>query len=462
MKATFWGATRQVTGSMHMLDLQDDFRILIDCGLDYENSGGEIEGNREFPFDPRSIDALILTHAHIDHSGNIPNLVRQGFKGPIYCTEPTGALTDILLRDSLKIQSKGSKKKKKHKNKNKETIPLYNRFDIDKTLNQMEFIGFGDSHNISESCTITFQTSGHILGAVSVLFENTIDNKKVRVAFTGDLGNYNSKLVPDPLHFSDLDYLISESTYGGKFHAAERGAEDEILFQIESAIQEEGDRLIIPAFSVGRTQAILFTLNQLYEDGRLDPINVYTDSPLALYSTEIYDEYRDYLNEESIEFSRSGNELFDFPWLTVVDDKNSKDLLKHERKSHIIVSAAGMVEGGRIKQHVRNNIRDPRATILIAGYCSEGTLGDRLLKGGKTIYIHKKEHEVIAKIRRTDAFSAHPDHNGLLHYFSKSISKSTKKLFLVHGNYSGQEILKGDISGCEVLIPERGNQFDLL
>ena len=447
MKITFWGAAGQVTGSMHLLELDNGFKILVDCGLDYEEKDNIIETNRQFPFFPPQVDCAILTHAHVDHSGNFPNLINKGFNGPIYCTPPTADLAWNLLQDSFTIQSRSKKKHQK---------PTYKQKDIGQTFKQIKTLAFGQSFKISEGVTLTLNTAGHILGAATALLEVVEGNSVKRIGFTGDLGKDGSPLIPNPIYFENLDYLVSESTYGGKLHKSKLSAEEDLKIHIEESLVNNLSRIIIPAFSVGRTQDILFTLNKLFASGQLKPCKVFTDSPLAIKSTEVYDKHKDYLNTEAIAYYDSGNELFDFNELQVIRDRNSADMVKTIQEPFIVVSAAGMVEGGRIKDHIKNNIQNPSATILIAGYCSKGTLGAKLLNGMSSVRIDGQDKSVHSFIKKTDAFSAHPDHNGLKKFITNSISERTKKVFLVHGDLDSSQALKDDLNLDIVEVAQKG------
>lgn len=469
MRLTFWGAARQVTGSMHLLELSSGTRILIDCGLDYENRKEFENKNANFPFQASEIDLLIVTHAHIDHTGNVPNLIKQGFAGEILCTGATLELSDFLLHDSLNIQRMEIHKKRKMGSRKKGGIkfgsvpqPLYAKKHIMDMLSMARLLEIGENYSYSDDVSISFHTSGHILGAVSVRLEIQEDGKTKTIGFTGDLGNYRSKLVPDPIPMKGLDYLISESTYGGRRHITDsRLAEEFILEEVLDACVKRGGKVVIPAFSVGRTQAIIFTLHQLYREGKLPNIKIFTDSPLAIKSTKVYQYNLQYLNDEAKQFQSKYGSLFDFPLLHVIEDERQSEILSVLPEPCVIISAAGMVEGGRIQMHVRNNVGHDENTILIAGFCAEGTLGDRLLKGQDFVEIEHRKRPVRAVIKRTDVFSAHPDHPQLLDYFERSNDGNLKKLFLVHGDPTQMDILANDIKGVEVVTPMRGQQFEL-
>lgn len=469
MKITFCGAARQVTGSMHLLELESGYRVLIDCGLDYEQQREFHRGAKvNFPFMPSSIDLMILTHAHIDHSGNIPTLVRQGFEGKILCTPPTAELTGSLLLDSLKIMEMELRKKEANRKKGKKGSnqgSIYGYRDLNEALERMITLPFDKDFPVNEELSIRFQEAGHILGAASVKMTIQEKGKQRVVGFTGDLGNYSSKLMKDPTPFEGIEYLITESTYGGRVHAAKRSPEEELMYYIDETCVKQPGRLVIPAFSVGRTQAIIFALNELYQQGRLPAIKFFVDSPLAIRTTDTYARHSEYMNKEAQAFSKKYGALFDFEYLEYINDKRDSENLQNHFEPCVIISAAGMVEGGRIQEHVRNNIRNAYCTILIAGFCAEGTLGHRLLSGQGHVHINGKEFLVFSKVEKTDAFSAHPDHAGLKQFIEASGGKNLKGIFLVHGEETSMLSLASDLELNDyknVFVPEKLEQFEIM
>jgi metallo-beta-lactamase family protein len=330
-------------------------------------------------------------------------------------------------------------------------------------LDQSVSLPYGVEYAFNDELSISLYEAGHILGAASVRFTVNHNGEKTVIGFTGDLGNANSKLVPDPKPMTGLNYLVSESTYGGRNHLTDsQRAEDAMLAEIIETCVERGGKLVIPAFSVGRTQAIIFTIHQLYRAGRLPEIPIFTDSPLAIRSTKVYQHNIDFLNEEAKEFQQQHGSLFDFPLLQIIEDEKESEMLSVMNTPCVIISAAGMVEGGRIQMHVRNNVGFPENTILIAGFCAEGTLGHRLLSGQDFVEINRKPRPVHAKIKRTDVFSAHPDHPQMLAYFKQSNPGSLKQLFLVHGDAQQMELLANDVDHTLVSMPEKGQTFELI
>ncbi len=456
MRYTCWGAARQVTGSMHLLELENGYSILVDCGIDYEDKLNT-EINAKFPFNPKDIDVLILTHAHIDHSGNIPNLVRQGFKGEIFCTEPTAYLLDKLWADSVNIQNIDKKRKNGR-------IKLFGYKDAKEASNQVLTLPFYNKFKLNEEVSFSFYEAGHIIGAASIAIDVKERGKTKRIGFTGDLGNPGSSLIVDFNPMPDLDYLITETTYGTRLHRETRTAEEALLEQVKKSCVDKQGKLIIPAFSVGRTQAILFTLNRLFTKGKLPPIRVFADSPLALASTNIHNRFMDYLNVEAKSFYAENSSIFDFKSLHLVEDEDDVEEMDLYRDASIIVSSAGMLEGGRIQQHISNHIQNPMCTVLIAGFCSPGTLGARLLQGETMLRIKGKEKYVYAEILQTDVFSAHPDAHGLKQYFKAVNTEKLKDVFFVHGEEEAMEELKNNIDSSfskKVHIPSRGESFVL-
>lgn len=455
MKYTCWGAAKQVTGSMHLLELDSGYKILVDCGIDYEDKDNKTI-NSHFQFNPKDIDVLLLTHAHIDHSGNIPNLVKQGFQGEIICTEPTAFLLDKLWIDSVNIQNNNFNRRK--------TARLYGFKEVKEANEQLLTVNFNQKFTLNSEISCTFHEAGHIIGAASIRLEVTEGNSIQTIGFTGDLGNPGSKLIVDPEPMQGLNYLITETTYGNRQHKEKRSPEDVLIeYVTKTCIDQEG-RLIIPAFSVGRTQAILFTLKKLFNTGILPPIRVFADSPLALASSNIHNRFSDYLNDEAKNNMLVDGSLFDFKSLYLVEDKSDVEDMELYRDSCIIVSSAGMLEGGRIQHHISDHIQNPSCTILIAGFCSPGTLGAQLLEGRSMIRVKGNDKYVYAKIDQTDVFSAHPDTDGLQDYFEATHTDQLTKIFFVHGEeesmYELKSLLSDDLQK-KVVIPSKGESFQL-
>ena len=469
MKLTFWGAAKQVTGSMHLLTLDNGYKILVDCGLNYEQKKLLTEDAFSFPFNPIDIDLVILTHAHIDHSGNLPALVHNGFSGQILCTSATADLTKFLLFDSANIQWQEYKQKlsRAGKSRKREFVskPIYTERNVQQTLERFVTLDFNRRFQINSTTTIEFIEAGHLLGAASVVVEVKNDKGLKRIGFTGDLGRNYAELIRIPITMKNLNYLVTETTYGGRKHKSSANSEEELMKFIEDTCVKVRGRLIIPAFSVGRTQAIVHTLNRLEKKGLLPPVKVFVDSPLAVRTTHVYTQHYDLLNNEAKKFLKEHGSLFDFDELYWIDNLDGHDELMEYKDSCIIVSAAGMVEGGRIQEHVKNNIQNPFSTILIAGYCSEGTLGHRLLQGQKTIGIKGREYPIYSKIAHTDVFSSHPDKDEIFSYIKACENPLLKKVFLVHGDIGNLNAMKSTLEEtnfmADIEIPEMGDEFTI-
>jgi metallo-beta-lactamase family protein len=467
MKLTFWGAARQVTGSMHMLTLDNGYNILVDCGMNYEQKRELHEEAFDFPFRPQDIDLVILTHAHIDHSGNLPALVDRGYQGKIICTPATAELTKFLLFDSANIQLQEYKSKLGRARIQKRHLipkPIYFDRQVELMMDRMVTWNFDQPFVVNENLSVELIEAGHLLGAASIVFSVKEGEEIKRVGFTGDLGRGNAELIRVPQPMANLDYLITETTYGARTHTCNDTADNELMKYIEETIVKFRGRLIIPAFSVGRTQSIIHVLNRLEKAGKLEGIKVFVDSPLAIKTTHVYQNHPELLNAEATRFVAQHHSLFDFKELYWIDNYNEHEQLLNYTDSCIIVSAAGMVEGGRIQEHVKNNIQNPFSTILIAGYCAEGTLGYRLLKGQRSIGIKGRDYPIYAKIASTDVFSSHPGRDEILNYLDATKARDVKKVFLVHGDEKNLLAMQTQLEGMgynNIEVPFEGQEFEL-
>ncbi len=463
MKLTIHGAARQVTGSMHMLEV-DRYKILIDCGLDYEKDRN-VQTNENFPFNPGDIDVVILTHAHIDHSGNLPTLVRLGFEGQILCTPPTADLAELLLMDSVNIFANKQRKHKKHgKSKfNSGGQPLYLQKHVTDTVERFVTIGFNKPFRINDGIELTFIPVGHLLGAAAAVLN--IDDQGIQksIAFTGDIGRKNYPVLNDPQALPPVDYLITESTYGGRFHSKGKTIEEVLTETIDKACIKENGRIIIPAFSIGRTQSLVYSLNKIFTEGLLPPVKVFVDSPLATTSTRVFRKYHDLLNQDAQDFYRHKGDEFEFENLTYVENLKESKQVSNYFEPCIIISSAGMLEGGRIQDHLFYNIQNYYCTILFIGYCAKGTLGHRLLRGDPIVHVKDRDLSVYATIKQTDLLSAHGDHEDLVNTVKQQPGNQLKKVFLVHGEPSSMEALSDSLTqdGYDVQIPEKGVVYNL-
>lgn len=442
MKLTVWGAAQQVTGSMHLLEL-DNYKILIDCGLDYEHDTWQ-EENEQFPFLPSEIDVVILTHAHIDHSGNLPTLVRMGFQGQILCTSATADLAELLLLDSVNIflskQRKSNRRGKRGFSSGPK--PLYLQKHVMETVDRFVTVGFNKPFRINGDVSLTFIPVGHLLGAAAAVLSIHKNGSEKTIAFTGDIGRKNYPILNDPQELPPVDYLVCETTYGGRLHNSTRTIEEVLTETVNEACVKSTGRLIIPAFSVGRTQALVYSLNRIFSKGLLPRVKVFVDSPMATYATEIFRKHHHLLNEEAQAFYRRQGDEFDFANLEYVEDMNASKAISNYFEPCIIISSAGMLEGGRIQDHLFYNIQNYYCTILFIGYCAKNTLGHRLLRGDPIVNIRKRELSVYATIKQTDLFSGHGDHNDLVDLVKQQDAASLKKVFLVHGEISSMEALQ--------------------
>ncbi len=461
MKLTILGAAEQVTGSMHLLQIEN-YSILIDCGLDYEKGTYQHE-NQYFSFDPASIDVVILTHAHIDHSGNLPTLVRMGFEGQILCTPPTAELTEVLLLDSVNVFLSKQNKQSRSKRYRHGPDPLYLQNHVIETVERFVTIDFDKEFKINDQLSLTFVPVGHLLGAAAVILEVVDKGETKRIAFTGDIGRKNYPLLIDPQPLPPVDYLVSESTYGGKFHSTDTTLEQKLIDTImETCIKYPG-RLIIPAFSIGRTQAIAYALNKIFSKKLIPPVKVFIDSPLASAATAIYHKHQRYLNEEAQDFYKNEVKNAEFKELSYVYDKRESISISNYHEPCIIISSAGMLEGGRIQDHLFYNIQNYYCTILFIGYCAKGTLGNRLLRGDPIIKLRNRDLMVYASIKQTDLLSGHGDHNDLMATIKQQDPTTLKKIFLVHGERVRMDSLSGALEAehYTVVVPRKEDTFEL-
>ena len=463
MKLTIYGAARQVTGSMHLLQV-GQYKILVDCGLDYEKDRS-MQSNEDFPFNPADIDVVVLTHAHIDHSGNLPTLVRLGFNGQILCTPPTADLTELLLLDSVNIfMHKANKGRKRGKGKfNTGAQPLYLQKHVMDAMDRFVTIGFNRPFRINGDIELTFIPVGHLLGAAAAIFKVNDEGTEKSIAFTGDIGRKNYPVLDDPQQLPAVDYLVSESTYGGRQHTKDKTVEQALVEVIDKCCVKEQGRLIIPAFSIGRTQSLVFSLNKIFSSGLLPPVKVFVDSPMASMATGIFRKYHSLVNEEAQAFYKMQGDEFEFDNLTYVETLKDSRQISNYFEPCIIISSAGMLEGGRIQDHLFYNIQNYYCTILFIGYCAKGTLGHRLLRGDSIVHIKDRDLAVYATIKQTDVLSAHGDHNDLINTVKQQDKSKLKNVFLVHGETGSMQALADalELEGYPVVIPEKGVTIEL-
>jgi len=472
MKLQFLGAAKQVTGSMYLLELEDGYKILIDCGTDMEREidfESPIVNKSFFPFDASLINLVILTHAHIDHSGNIPMLFREGYEGQVLCTPPTADLTELLLFDSanlhlrrLKAAQGESNKKHKQMDRLLRKGDLYLQKDVENSLENFVTLQFNKKFTIKPGLEITFFPAGHLLGAAHLYFSITEGDEIKTLGFSGDLGRNNYPLHIDPQILPPVDYLICESTYGNRIHEDKVSPMDAMEEIIRETCIDKPGRLVIPAFSVGRTQAVLYTLNRLIEERNFPAIRVFTDSPMGRSSTKIYSKYLSYLNPEARSFQKEYDELFDFDNLVYLQSEKESNAIQNYHQPCVIISSSGMITGGRVEKHIADNISNSYATILLIGYSAEGTLGRQLLAGSETIKVKDREYKVNARIRKIDVFSGHADQLGLLSFIKNQQVDKLKKVFLTHGEEESMLEFSHEIQKLgfnEVILPAKNETY---
>ncbi len=461
MKLTIWGAAQQVTGSMHYLQV-NNYNILVDCGLDYEK-GTYQEENEYFPFNTAKIDLVILTHAHIDHSGNLPTLVRMGFEGQILCTAPTADLTTLLLHDSVNIFLSKQNKKSKGKRGKSGPKPLYLQKHVQETADRFVCLAFNKPFKVNGNIELTFIPIGHLLGAAAVILTVTENGETKTIGFTGDVGRKDYPVLVNPETLPEVDYLVCEATYGGRNHTKNVTLEEKLIATITETCIKSPGRLIIPAFSIGRTQSLVFTLNKIFSTGLLPPVQIFVDSPMANFATDIYRKHHQLVNETAQAFYQTKGDEFEFENLTYVQDRKESLAAINYLDPCIIISSAGMLEGGRIQDHLYHNIQNYYCTILFIGFCAKGTLGDRLLRGDPIVRLRNRDLMVYANITKTDLLSGHADHQDLVDTVKQQSPTKLKQVFLVHGETKSMDALALALTeeGFAVTIPQKGKVFDL-
>ncbi len=464
MKIQFYGAAQRVTGSKHLVTTNKGTKILLDCGL--FQGIGTTELNLQFGFDPKDVDFLILSHAHIDHTGLVPRLVRKGFKGTIYSTPATKDLCEIMLMDSAFIQEKDLERINKRRiGRNEEPYELlYNGVDVEAALSLFKTVGYETPFDIEEGITAKFYDAGHLLGSAGIYLTFEEENYAKSLFFTGDIGRPNDKILRSPQPFPQTDYIICESTYGNKLHEPEADIKAHLLKIVNKTCVEKKGKLLIPAFAVDRTQELIYALDQLAHEGLLPKIPVYIDSPLSVKATMAMRENEECFNPEILTYIKHDGDAFDFENLHYISDVTASKALNESHEACIIISSSGMAEAGRIKHHIKNNIEKPTTTILLVGYCSPESLGAILKTKPKEVRIFGERFEVNADIEVMDSFSGHADYNEMIAHLSSQDASKVKKLFLVHGEIENQLMFKNRLSQVgfqEIFIPMQGEGFDL-
>ncbi|HLZ85719.1 MAG TPA: MBL fold metallo-hydrolase [Puia sp.] len=466
MKIAFHGAARTVTGSKHLLTLNNGKKYLLDCGM-FQGMGAQTDVlNRQWGFTPAEVDCLILSHAHIDHSGLIPKLVKDGFAGKIYCTPATRELTDVLLEDSAGIQEDDIKyTNKKRKAEGLPYLqPLYTEEDAKRVTEHFVAVEYGSWFTIDEHVQLLYTDAGHIIGSAAVSLRITEDGKETHLTFSGDVGRYKDVILRSPEVFPQADYILIESTYGNSLHDPVETTPDMLLKWIQHTCLEKKGKLIIPAFSVGRTQELLFALNSLEEENRLPYLDYYVDSPLSVAATEIVKNYPQYFNKQIQKVLETDKDPFAFRGLKYIKTVEESKLLNFRDTPCVIISASGMADAGRVKHHINNNIGNSRNTILLVGYCEPHSLGGRLMAGAKEVHIFGVLHEVHAEVGSIRSMSAHGDYEDLSQFLACQDPKKVKMLFIVHGEYEVQQAFQARLikkGFANVQIPELHSEHGL-
>ncbi len=466
MKIAFHGAARTVTGSKHLLTLSNGKKYLLDCGM-FQGLGQQTDIlNRNWGFTPSEIGNLILSHAHIDHSGLIPKLVKDGFGGRIFCTPATRELTAVLLEDSAHIQQDDSKftNKRRAQQKLPPMQPMYDLQDADRALQLFQSVEYGDWHAVDENVQVMYTDAGHIIGSAAVHLIVKDNGKTTRITFSGDVGRYNDVILKSPQEFPQADYILIESTYGNSLHDPAATMPGQLLQWIEKTCLQKKGKLIIPAFSVGRTQELLFGLNQLELEGRLPALDYFVDSPLSIEATEIVKKYPQYFNKTIQKVLETDKDPFSFKGLKYIQTVDESKALNYRNEPCVIISASGMADAGRVKHHISNNIENSRNTILLVGYCEPHSLGGRLVAGAKEVHIYGVQHEVHAEVGSIRSMSAHGDYEDLTQFLACQDARQVKKLFIVHGEYDVQQAFRERLikkGFTDVEIPELHSELEL-
>lgn len=450
MKLSFMGAAREVTGSKHLITTKKGLKILLDCGM-YQGKGLETDAmNRDLGFDPAEIDYVILSHAHIDHSGLIPYIYRLGFRGTVLCTPATRDLCSIMLADAGRIQEADvhTFNKKRKANGEEPVEPIYDEKDAQACMCCFISVPYRKPFNIEGEVTVQFFDAGHILGSSCVYLEIKEGRRTIKLGFTGDIGRYDKRILKDPEPFPQVDYLIMESTYGDRLHTTLDNAEQELLMAVLDTCTKKKGKLIIPSFAIGRAQEIIYALDRLSAKGLLPDIDVYVDSPLSISATNIMRLHDECFGAEMLEYMEHNADPFGFDRLHYVRSVEESKMLNVHHKPCVIIAASGMMEAGRVKHHLANHIEDNSTTILCVGYCEPSTLGAKIMRGDKSVSIFGHYHDVRAELRRIESLSGHADYEEMGRYIDCQKKSKVKTLFLVHGESETQERFKYYLTRC--------------
>jgi metallo-beta-lactamase family protein len=464
MKLTFHGAARAVTGSKHLITLTNGTQVLLDCGM-FQGMGEMTDKlNGYFGFNPQDITYMILSHAHIDHVGLLPRLVKEGFEGNIYATPATMDLARVLLMDSAKIQMQDTEYLSSTGKGEDDKEPLYTEEDVIKALSQFRVVEYNEEMEIDPRISIKLTDAGHVLGSAAIHLTILDDGKEYKITFSGDVGRYSDLLLKSPQTFPQADYIIVESTYGNSLHKDLEPVEERLLEIIHNTCNIKGGKVVIPAFSVGRTQELLYALNSLELKNKLPDVSYYVDSPLSLQATMVIKNHPEVYNNGVKEVMKVDEDPFHFKGLKFIESVEESRALNDDPRPCVIISASGMADSGRVRHHIRNIINNKKNTILLVGYCEPRSLGGRLMAGAPVVEIFREEYDVIAEVMAVKSMSAHGDYEDLLHFLSCQDPKLVKKVFLVHGEYEVQQDFAKKVlekGFKEVEIPEYHQEFVL-
>ncbi len=439
MKLSFHGAARTVTGSKHLLTLENGNKYLLDCGM-FQGLGSETDSlNATFGFEAGDIKCLLVSHSHIDHTGLIPKLVKEGFTGKILCTAPTKDLTEILLTDSAEIQKFEADYLSKAMASIEPVVPLYNMEDVSTAMKLFEVCAYNQWIPVDDSVEVMFTNAGHLIGSAAISIKATESGKTTCIAYSGDVGRYRSALLQPPAVFPQADYIILESTYGDKMHDLASNTIDNLYKWIKKTCVDKGGKLVIPAFSVGRTQELLYSLNQLELEHRLPDLNYFVDSPLSAKATGVIKSYTEEYNERLQNILKIDDDPFLFKGLKHIETADESRQVAGYKEPCVIISASGTADGGRVKHHIVSCIGGALNTILMSGYCSPNTLGGKLLNGADSVDIMGSTCSVNAEIGQMKSMSAHGDQDDLVSFVSCQDAEKVKTIFLVHGEYLVQQ-----------------------
>jgi metallo-beta-lactamase family protein len=466
MKLKFLGAAREVTGSKVLITADSGKRILLDCGM-FQGKGLETDGmNRDLGFDPSLIDHILLTHAHIDHSGLIPYAYKMGFRGSVVCSNATRDLCSIMLADTAYIQEHDTKiyNKRRIKKGLPLVTPIFTQEDAKECMSL--FIGVPNEmkFRIHDNIRVKFTNTGHMLGSGVANLMITENGHTTRLAYTGDIGRPSSRILAPPKPFPQTDILITESTYGDRLHQDLISADEELLKTVVHTCVDKGGKLIIPSFSVGRTQEIVYSLNNFFNQGKLPRVEIFVDSPLAVNATTIFRMHPECFNKEILRIMENDTDPFGFNSLTYITRQEDSKALNDYKKPCIIISASGMMEAGRIKHHLANNISNPQNTILVVGYCSPVTLGARIARGDKEVSIFGTVYKVNAEVKEIDSFSGHGDYKEMISFLSCQNKSEVQSTFLVHGEYQTQINYSAKLQEAgftNIQIPSKRQEYTL-